>query len=185
MFTVSLVAISAYFLKKDPDLVERRMSVGPAAEKEGRQKVIQTLTSAALIVTLLLPGFDHRFGLSQVPAWLAGIGDGLVIAGFVLIFLVFKSNTYAAATVGIADGQTVVSNGPYATVRHPMYSGAVLLFVGSPLALGSWWALLPAGGLIGSLVWRLMDEEHFLLEHLPGYREYCQRVGKRLIPGVW
>jgi protein-S-isoprenylcysteine O-methyltransferase Ste14 len=185
VFSVSLVIISAYFLKSDPDLVERRMDVGPKAETERRQKIIQSLTSLALIVMLLVPGFDHRFGWSDVPVWLVVAGDGLVAAGFVVIFFVFKTNTYAAATIGVAEGQQVVSSGLYALVRHPMYFGAVLLFVGSPLALGSWWALLPAAGLIAALVWRLNDEERFLLENLPGYREYCGRVRQHLIPGLW
>jgi protein-S-isoprenylcysteine O-methyltransferase Ste14 len=130
--------------------------------------------------------FDHRFGWSSaVPAYLSIFGDALGALGILVYFFVVKENRYAAATVQVVEGQTVVSTGPYAIVRHPMYAGALLVFIGAPLALGSWWGLLFTPLFIAGVAWRLLNEEKFLCENLPGYTEYTHKVRYRLVPYVW
>src|SRR5262249_37450741 len=133
---VSVAAITAYFLKNDPELLARRMQGGPGAEKEKRQRTIQTLSSVSLLALLVVPGLDPHFGWSSVPVPIVIVGDAMLIAGFAAIFVVFKTNSYASGIVEVAADQKVISSGPYAVVRHPMYAAAILLFVGTPLALG-------------------------------------------------
>src|SRR5262245_854777 len=135
VFGASIVAITIYFLRHDRALVERRMRAGPTAERETSQKVIQALASILMCALMIVSALDHRLGWSSVPTWLVIAGNVLVALGFLIIFRVFRENSFAASTVQIAAGQTVVSTGPYALVRHPMYSGALLLFLGTPLAL--------------------------------------------------
>jgi protein-S-isoprenylcysteine O-methyltransferase Ste14 len=113
------------------------------------------------------------------------IGDAMVIAGFWSFWLVFRTNTFAAATVGVAAGQKVISTGVYGVVRHPMYAGAVVLFVGCALGLGSWWTLIAAALTVPLLAWRLTDEEAYLVQNLPGYEDYRRKVRWRLLPLVW
>ena len=113
------------------------------------------------------------------------ICDALIVLSFVLFFWVMKSNSYAASTIQVEEGQPVVSTGPYAYVRHPMYSGALLLITAMPLALGSWLSVLLVAPFFPVLVWRILDEENLLRKNLPGYDAYMQRVRYRLIPRVW
>jgi protein-S-isoprenylcysteine O-methyltransferase Ste14 len=113
------------------------------------------------------------------------VGDVLTALGFFIVFRVFKENSFTAATIEVAPDQRVISTGPYAIVRHPMYSGALVMLVGTPLALGSWWGLLMSVLMIFAIAWRALDEEGFLLKNLPDYAEYCQRVRYRLVPFVW
>jgi len=108
-----------------------------------------------------------------------------VIAGFYVVFIVYKENTFASATIEIAKDQKVVSTGPYAIVRHPMYAGGLSLMIGTPLALGSYWGLLAFAAMSPFLVWRIFDEERFLARNLPGYTEYREKVRWRLIPKVF
>jgi protein-S-isoprenylcysteine O-methyltransferase Ste14 len=129
--------------------------------------------------------FDHRFGWSQVPLTIILMGDALIAFSFVLFFIVFKVNTYGASTIQIVEGQKVISTGPYALVRHPMYAGALPLLIGVPLALGSWWGLCVAVLLVPVLIWRLLDEERFLIKNLPGYTDYCRKVRYHLVPFIW
>ena len=136
------------------------------------------------IALFVFPAFDHRFGWSPVPLYISLAGDVLVAFGFLFIFFVFKVNTYAA-TIQIAEGQKVISTGPYALVRHPMYAGALVMLIGVPLALGSWWGLFTLALIMPVLIWRLLDEEKFLSKNLPGYTEYCQKVRYRLVTSVW
>ena len=181
-----MLAITVYFLEHDPALIERRLHVGPAAERERSQQIIQTVASALTCAVFIVPGLDHRFGWSPQldPRWPIG-GDAMAAAGFLMMFLAFRENTHAAATVGVEQGQRVVSSGPYRVVRHPMYAGAVLLFLATPVALGSLWGLIPATALVGVIAVRLLDEERYLAAHLPGYTSYCETVTTRLLPGVW
>lgn len=181
----SAALITIYLWKTDPELLERRVSAGPGAEKEKTQKVIQVFALALFLAVLIIPSFDHRFGWSNVPLYIVILGDILVTLGYFLIFLVFKENTFAAATIRISSGQKVITTGPYSVVRHPMYSGALIMLLGTPLALGSWWGLLILAPFTLILIWRLLDEEKFLSENLPGYNEYCQEVRYRLIPLFW
>jgi protein-S-isoprenylcysteine O-methyltransferase Ste14 len=185
LFFVASLAITLYLMKNDPALLERRVYGGPTAEKETSQKIIQSLTAAAFIATLVVPGLDHPFGWSRVPMYAQITGDVLVAVGFIIIFFVYKENSFTSATIDVYAGQTVVSTGPYALVRHPMYGGAFLMFLGMPLALGSWWGLPVLAVVMPALFWRLLDEERILTEKLPGYSKYKDKMPWRLVPFVW
>jgi protein-S-isoprenylcysteine O-methyltransferase Ste14 len=179
------LAITLYLMKNDPALLERRVKGGAAAEKERSQKIIQGLAGIAFIATVIVPVLDRRFGLSVVPPYAVLAGDLLVVMGFIVVFLVFRENSYTSGIIEVAAEQRVISTGPYALVRHPMYSGALVLLFGIPLALGSWWGLFTIVPMTMILVWRLLDEEKFLGRNLPGYEEYRKSVSYRLAPFVW
>jgi protein-S-isoprenylcysteine O-methyltransferase Ste14 len=171
-----------YLLKNDPGLLERRMRT---REKAGEQSLIIKLSFVYFLVTFLLPGFDKRYGWSNTPVWLVLGADLIVLAGYFVVFLVFRENSYASRTVEVDEGQKVIDTGPYAVVRHPMYSGVTALYVISPLALGSYWAVIPALLIVPIIVARIMSEERILAKDLPGYTEYQKKVKYRLLPGVW
>ena len=185
IFAASTTAISVYFLKHDPKLVERRMKVGPAAEQRPAQKIIMAITLAGFILLIVLPGLDYRWHWSYMPPWLVVAANVVLALSFAIFFIVLKQNSYAASTIRVEADQPVVSTGLYAIVRHPLYSGALLLMLVTPLALGSYWTLLVAFALIPVLMWRLLDEEHFLKQNLPGYADYCRATRFRLIPLIW
>jgi protein-S-isoprenylcysteine O-methyltransferase Ste14 len=175
------------FLKHDPALLERRLQ---RRENEPEQRLFQRLFMLMIILAYILPGLDFRFGWSRtrlggVPLALVVTGEVLVATGSVFIFWVMKTNTFAASTIQVETGQRVIDNGPYAAIRHPMYTGMLVWALGTPLALGSYVALPVFAMLIPGLAFRLVNEEHVLRRDLPGYIEYCQRVRFRLIPGVW
>jgi protein-S-isoprenylcysteine O-methyltransferase Ste14 len=177
--------ITLYLAKNDPALLKRRLSAGPWAEKEQAQKIIMAFTSIGFIALIVTPALDFRFGWSAVPLPIVAAGDVLVAIGYAIIFLVYKENTFTSATIEVAKDQQVISTGPYALVRHPMYAGGLLYLLGTPLALGSWWGLVPFAATLPFLIWRLFDEEAFLARNLPGYTEYRNKVRFRLMPGVW
>lgn len=179
------VAITLYLVRKDPDLLARRMSGGPFAEKQTAQKIIMSFASGGFIGLLVVPALDHRLSWSQMPPSVALAGDGLMALGWLGVFFVFKENTFTSATIELAPDQQVISTGPYALVRHPMYLSGLVLLLGIPIALGSWWGMLALVAVLPALIWRLIDEERFLARNLPGYVEYRQRVRYRLIPRVW
>ena len=185
VFGASAVAITAYLMKKDPRLLERRVYAGPTAEKETSQKIIQTITSIGFAGLLVVSALDHRFGWYPLPPPVSFAGDALVAFGFLIVFLVYKENTFASATIELAPEQKVISTGLYKLVRHPMYMGAFFLLVGMPLSLGSLWGLLPIALTMPALIWRLRDEEKFLVKNLPGYSEYQITVRHRLVPFIW
>jgi protein-S-isoprenylcysteine O-methyltransferase Ste14 len=172
-------------ITKDPVLLEGRTTLGPSAEQRPIQRVIVVSTGVPALAAFILPGLDHRFGWSSVPSWLSIGGDLFLAISLWLVYLVFKENSFGASTVEIVKGQKVISTGPYAVVRNPMYSCAALFFVAMAFALGSYWDLIPAVLTILGLVWRLSDEEQFLAENLPGYKEYRAQVRWRLIPGIF
>ena len=174
-----------YLLRTDRALLERRMRGGPTAEKRPAQKLIMVFTSMGFIALLVVPALDHRFGWSVVPLPVVVAGDALVAIGFYFISRVYRENTFTAATIQIAENQTVISSGPYAIVRHPMYASGLLYFFGTPLALGSYWGFVPLAATLPFLIWRLLDEERFLAKNLRGYAEYQRRVRHRLVPFVW
>ena len=184
-FFGSAVSVTLYLARNDPALLERRLSAGPTAEKEQAQKVIMALASLGFIALIAVPGLDHRFGWSSVPVTVVVAGDALTVLGYSLIFLVYRENSFTSATIEVAADQKVISTGPYAVVRHPMYAGSLPLLVGTPLALGSYWGLLALAAMMPVLIWRLFDEERFLSQNLAGYTEYCAKVRWRLLPGVW
>jgi protein-S-isoprenylcysteine O-methyltransferase Ste14 len=183
VFSLCSLVIALYFLKHDPALVERRLRA--RAEQEASQKVIRMFLSVVLVPLFVLPGIDHRFGWSHVPGFVVIVADAAVVLGFAIIFLTFKANSHAAAIIDVAPDQRVVSTGPYAMVRHPMYLGATLLLLATPFALGSLWTIIFAALAVCALVWRLLEEERFLSQHLPGYDDYRQVTRHRLIPFVW
>ena len=184
-YAASSLAITLYLMRKDPALLERRKRGGPTAEKETTQKIIMSFASLAFIGLLVLPALDRRFAWSQMPPYAVLAGDLIFLLGWVAIFFVFKENSFASATVELAPEQRVISTGPYALVRHPMYAGGLVMLLGIPIALGSWWGLLVIVAMIPALIWRLIDEERFLARNLPGYAEYQRRLRYRLIPMIW
>src|ERR1700730_14979496 len=184
LYFASSLAITLYLMKNDPKLLEPRMSGGPTAEKETTQKIIMLFASLGFIGLIVFPALDHRFAWSHVPPYAALAGDVLVMFGWLAIFFVFNENTFTSATIELAPDQKVVSTGPYALVRHPMYAGALVMLLGIPISLCSWWGVLVIAVIMPALIWRLFDEEKFLTRNLPGYREYQNKVRYRLIPGV-
>jgi protein-S-isoprenylcysteine O-methyltransferase Ste14 len=185
VFSASVLAITLYLVKNDPKLLKRRMHSGPSAEKETSQKLIQLFATIAFIAVLVFPAIDHRFGWSAAPLYAVAAGDVLVALGLLMIFFVFRENTFASGIIDVDPEQKVISTGPYRLVRHPMYLGALIMFLGIPLALGSWWGLFAIIPLTLVLVWRLLDEERFLSKRLPGYSEYRNKVRSRLVPFIW
>jgi protein-S-isoprenylcysteine O-methyltransferase Ste14 len=186
VFTAGTVTITAYFLRYDRFLIARRLSAGAGAEHERSQQRIQALASVCLCLTFVVAGIDHHFRWSPViDGRLEATADAVVLLAFAVIFVTFHENSHASAIIEVAEGQRVISTGPYSVVRHPMYAGALLLFAATPLALGSLWAYLPAAGLTAALVARILDEERYLRLHLRGYEEYRRQVRSRLVPGVW
>jgi len=185
VFMLVSLFITIYLIKNDPELLKRRMRGGPQAEQRTSQKIIMLFTSVAFIALVVVPGLDRRFGWTLVPIVLVILGDALVAIGFYFIFLVYKENSYTSATIEVAADQKVIDTGPYKFVRHPMYASALLYLLGTPLALASYWGLIPFVTIIPFLMWRLMDEESMLKKELPGYSQYQRRVRRRLLPGIW
>jgi protein-S-isoprenylcysteine O-methyltransferase Ste14 len=185
VFMVTTIGPSLYLAVHDPAALQRRMKAGPTAETRPVQKVLMVGTIASVVAVLVLSALDHRFGWSAVPLAVVVLGDVLVAAGLLFAQLVIIQNSYAAATITVEDGQQLVSTGLYGLVRHPMYLGALIMMVATPLALDSYWALLVAVAAVPLLAVRVLDEESLLAAQLPGYREYMQDVRYRLLPGVW
>jgi protein-S-isoprenylcysteine O-methyltransferase Ste14 len=185
VFGASGLAITGYLVKKDPKLLERRMRGGPTAEKETRQKIVMSMASIGFLAIPIVSAVDHRSHWSTVPLYAEIAGDILVALGMTIVFFVFKENTFASATIEVALDQKVISTGPYAVVRHPMYSGSYLYLIGTPVALGSRWGLFVIALMIPAFLWRLLDEEKFLKNNLSGYTEYCEKVRFRIVPLVW
>ena len=179
---IPFVFVVTYLLLKDPELLARRIRL---REKESAQKRIIGASSLIFFISFLIPGLDHRFGWSDVPAGVVLAANALVILGYAFVFLVFKENSYASRVVEVEQSQKVISTGPYTLVRHPMYLGTGIMFLATPVALGSYWALPVFLTLPIVLVYRIMNEEEVLLRELPGYREYTQNVRYRLIPFIW
>jgi len=171
-----------YFIKNDPELLERRMRL---KEKEIRQKLIVKFGWIYFILAFLIPGFDKRYGWSDIPVVAVIAADIIALLGYGIFILVLKENSYASRIIEVEPEQKVISTGPYAIVRHPMYVGVMLMYIFSPLALDSYWALLPSLMIIPLIVVRILNEEHVLEKDLAGYKEYRQKVRYRLIPGIW
>ncbi len=185
VYFAASIAITLYLMKKDPRLLERRLSGGPTAEKEPRQKIIMVFASLGFVGLIVSSALDHRFAWSHMPPYVALLGDVLVGLGWLAIFFVFRENTFSSATIELVPDQKVISTGPYALVRHPMYAGGLIMLLGIPIALGSWWGLLVVVAMAPALIWRLIDEEKFLARNLAGYVEYQEAVRYRLMPPLW
>lgn len=179
------IAISLYLYVKDRALMERRMRGGPLAEKEVTQRLIMSVATLGFAGLIIVPAFDKRFAWSHMPPWIAVAGDVAMALGWLAIYFVFRENSFTSATIEMAADQKVISTGPYARVRHPMYAGALPMMLGIPLALGSWWGLLAFVVIMSALIWRIVDEEKFLTQKLAGYAAYKQKVRYRLIPHFW
>jgi protein-S-isoprenylcysteine O-methyltransferase Ste14 len=179
------IAITLYLMQKDPELLARRMSGGPFAEKEPAQRIIMSITSLGFVALAIVPALDRRFGWSDVPVYAVALGDAVMLLGWLGIYFVFRENSFAAATIQSSAEQRVISTGPYAWVRHPMYAAALVMLLGISPALGSWWGIPIVIAILPALIWRLEDEERFLVRNLPGYPEYQGRVRHRLLPFVW
>jgi protein-S-isoprenylcysteine O-methyltransferase Ste14 len=179
------MGISLYLMKNDPKLLERRMSAGAGAEKQKSQKIIQTLAAMVFVATFVVPALDHRFLWSVVPTYAVIAGDALIMLGFLFVFWVFRVNSFTSGIIEVAAEQKVISTGPYRLVRHPMYFGALIMLLGTPIALGSWWGELTLVPMTVVLILRLVDEEIFLARNLPGYAEYRQKIKYRLVPFAW
>ena len=185
VFAAATMIPSIYLAATNPAALKRRMQAGPAAETRPLQKIIITFAFLSMGAMIVVSALDFRFGWSSVPAAVSVIGDVMVAVGLLIAMITTIQNGYAAANINVESDQKVVSTGFYALVRHPMYSGNVVLMVGIPLALGSYWGLLFVILGLVVLAVRILDEEKVLAQQLTGYTDYVQRVHYRLVPGVW
>jgi protein-S-isoprenylcysteine O-methyltransferase Ste14 len=182
VLAVPMILVLFYFLKKDPLFLERRTR---AIEKEKQQKIIQLVFSLIFLFGFIISGFDRRFGWSDAPIYIIIVSYLIIFSGYLIIFFVFKQNSYASRIVEVEKNQEVISTGLYGIVRHPMYIGVLLMFIPTPLALGSYWGLIPMAAISLAIVFRIINEESVLCKDLPGYKEYCQKTKYRLIPYIW
>lgn len=181
IISVMTLFITTYFVKRNPGLLNRRMQV---KEKEPQPGIIKLLSFLSLFI-YVLPGIDYRYHWSAVPVWLIIAANALVLLGYVFIFLVFKENSFASTVIQVEEDQQVIQTGLYAIVRHPMYTGLLIMQLCTPLALGSYWALIFALLFIPVIVFRIRKEEAVLLRDLPGYTDYSNKTRYRLIPAIW
>lgn len=185
VFFASVIVLTVYLMQANPALLARRLKAGPKAENEKSQKLIQTCASVLFLAIFVVPSLDHRFGWSSMPTAIEFAGDALILLGFTFVFWVFSVNSYTSGVIEVATDQQVITTGPYAIVRHPMYLGSLVMLLGIPLSLGSWWGLLAVALIAVVIVFRLLDEEKFLANNLPGYGDYTRHVHHRLAPFVW
>ena len=185
IFIAATIIPSIYLAVNDPAALRRRMKAGPTAETRPVQRVAIVGTIVSVVAELVISALDHRFGWSQVPTAVIIVGNVLVAVGLGLAQLVVIQNSYAAATITVEAEQKVVSTGLYGVVRHPMYVGALIMMVGTPLALDSYWGLVAIFPGLAVLALRIVDEENMLRQELTGYREYIEKVHYRLVPYVW
>jgi protein-S-isoprenylcysteine O-methyltransferase Ste14 len=185
VFIFATMGPSLYLAVKMPDALQRRMKAGPFAERRQLQKVIMAGTILSVAAVLVVSAFDHRFGWSTVPTAVVVTGIVLVFLGLTMAQFVVIQNNYAGATVTVEADQELVSTGLYGLVRHPMYVGTLVMMLGTPLALDSYWGLAVIAPALIIFGLRITDEEKMLREELDGYQEYMQKVPYRLVPGVW
>ncbi len=176
-----------YLYKRDPQLIARRLET---KEIVSQQKLLIRLSRPLFFLIFLLPSLDYRFGWSRmhfhpVPLWLMVLAQILFLCGFAIVFWTMNVNSYASRTIQVEPGQKVISSGPYRLVRHPLYSGSIVMWVSTPLVLGSFVAVPLFALLVPFYVLRLLNEEKILHQELPGYSEYCQKTRFRLLPFVW
>ncbi len=171
-----------WLFRHSPQLLVRRMRM---REPTRQQVGIVSVAGFVMIAAFLLPGFDHRWGWSQVPIALVIGADAVVLVSYLFVFWVQKVNEFASRVVEVEEGHRLVDTGPYAIVRHPMYLGMMWFMMATPVALGSYWAVIPALGIVPALMARILAEEVVLRRDLPGYAAYTERVRHRLLPGIW
>lgn len=179
---VPMFFVIAYFMKYDPALLERRMRM---REERKEQRQILKFSVVGFVLAYLLPGFDIRYGWSNMPAWVSISAAVVMFLSYMLVFRTMQVNSFLSRVIEVAQGQKVIDTDVYGIVRHPMYVGMVILYVISPVVLGSWWAVIPALVIIPVIIARILDEEKALEVELPGYKEYQQKVKYRLLPFVW
>lgn len=187
IFFIPMIIFSIYYYQHDRALVERRMQ---NREKVTEQKWIMRFAFLFFLLGLLVPGLDHRFGWTRrwiggVPLWVEIPAQALTLTGYLGTMWVIDVNRFAARTVQVERDQRVISSGPYGVVRHPMYSFALVMWLATATALGSYVALPFFALLIPVIVLRLLNEEKVLRRELPGYAEYCERTRYRLAPYIW
>jgi protein-S-isoprenylcysteine O-methyltransferase Ste14 len=187
IWSVAAIFTFIYFYKHDRQLIERRLR---GREKIREQKLLVRAAKPIFFAAFLLPGLDYRFGWSRtflrpMPLWLMLLSQALVLGGLFFVVWAMKTNSFASRTIQVETGQEVISTGPYSIVRHPFYLGSVVVWLFTPLALGSYVALPAFIVLIAFYVLRLLNEEKVLRQELPGYPEYCFRTRFRLIPFLW
>ncbi|HEV3411010.1 MAG TPA: isoprenylcysteine carboxylmethyltransferase family protein [Puia sp.] len=185
IFFTGALLITVYLFVFDKHLLQSRLAAGPLAEPTASQKLIQAAASLAFIGIYLISALDHKYLWSTVPQPICFLSDALCLLAFVFLFFVFKQNTFLSAKIEVQDQQRVITTGLYAVVRHPMYTGALILMLFTPLALGSFWGLIPSLILVIIIGVRAVDEEHQLSAGLVGYKEYCSKVKYRLIPFIF
>jgi len=185
VFMFATMGPSIYLAVKMPDALQRRMKAGPFAETRPLQKLIMVGTILSVAAVLVVSAFDHRFGWSNVPTPLVIAGNILVFLGLTITQFVIIQNNYAGATITVEADQQVVSTGLYGLVRHPMYAATLIMMLGTPLALDSYWGLLVVAPAVLILAVRIQDEEKMLREELDGYDAYTEKVHYRLVPYVW
>lgn len=179
---VPMMFVLFYFLKNDPQFLERRIRT---KEKEKAQRIIQVTFTLFFLSAFIISGFDRRFGWSNIPVPIIVLADVVSLSGYLIVFFVFKQNSYAARVVEVDPTQKVISTGLYSIVRHPMYVGVLIMWLPIPIALGSYWGLIPIATIPFALVLRIINEESVLTRELAGYKEYCQKIKYRLIPFLW
>ncbi|MBN1944877.1 MAG: isoprenylcysteine carboxylmethyltransferase family protein [Bradymonadales bacterium] len=182
LLLVPMTWFAVWMARRDPSFFERRFKL---KEKEQAQRRLQAWGSLSFLAGLILPGLDHRFNWSDPPLLAVLVAMAVVLASYLAILRVFIENHWAGRTVETFAEQRVISTGPYALVRHPMYVGVLALYLATPVALASWWALLPMLTIVPMFVIRIRNEEEVLVRELPGYQEYRQKVRWRLVPKVW
>ena len=182
VIVIPMIFVLFYFLKRDPKFLERRTK---GTEKVKEQKLIQLINLPVFMAAFIIPGLDRRFGWSDVPVEVIIITDIVILLGYLIIFRVFRENSYASRIIEIDKEQKVISTGLYSIVRHPMYIGVLIMYLPTPLALGSYWGLIPMALLPATIVFRILNEEKVLSEKLDGYKDYCRKTKYRLIPYIW
>ncbi len=182
LFFIPMMLIAVYLFKYSPELLKRRLQV---KEKKPKQGILAKLFYIIVCLFFVLSGFDKRYNWSAVPFFIIIVSDILFLFGYYFLFLVFKENKYLAHTIVVEQGQEVVSTGPYAIVRHPMYLAELIMFIFAPVALGSYWAVTVNILLIAVLAVRIVTEEQVLVSELKGYCEYTRKTRYRLVPGIW
>jgi protein-S-isoprenylcysteine O-methyltransferase Ste14 len=185
---ISSLVLCFWLARHDPALLESRLSRPFHGDQRHWDRMFLVGAITGFGAWMVLMALDaRRFGHSYIPLWTQGLGAVLIALCMVLVWRVFRCNSFAAPQVRIQAkrGQHVVTDGPYRIVRHPMYAAALFYFLGVPLLLGSWWGLLPVPFFMAGLGARAVGEERMLRQALPGYDDYARRVRFRLIPGVW
>lgn len=188
LFFAADAALGVWLVRHDPGLLKERMSGFGKPGEPTWDKVFFIILQFFFVAWYVLMPLDAvRFRWSQMPAWLQAVGAILLLISFYLFFLPFRENPYLSAVVRVQTdrGQTVITTGPYAYVRHPLYAAVIPFAAGTALLLGSWYGLLMGLVFTVALALRAVQEERVLQAKLPGYAEYLERVRYRLIPHVW